>query len=211
MSLCRRCLTTITPAVHDIVVSEIPETISSAQLPRAIFKYVHHKLRIRPSDAPADPTLPQIGAPEASASSSTGREGLEIPNPFLLQKRPFLVDRVDGTIAQFDRYKQHFPVRQQKKLLEKHSRYHLPPSSVNPIPSPPKVIWHQQGEHFGREISWEGVWGIKEKKGVYARRKVMFKGHKRERDRPERDAQTDERVKDMPRRVEEWRSVRSSR
>ena len=35
----------------------------------------------------------------------------------------------------------------------------------------------------------------------------MFKGHKRERERPEKRVVTEERVEDMPRRVEEWRTV----
>lgn len=48
---------------------------------------------------------------------------------------------------------------------------------------------------------------MKENKGLYAGRKVMFKGHKRARERPEKKTVTEERVKDMPRRVDEWRAV----
>lgn len=205
MNATRRLLAATITSLPETGVAELPKSISSAQLPRSIFKYVTSHLRTRTPEQ-GDPSLPQITAP-SHVSSSTAARHVSVPNPFLLQKLPFLVERVDGTFSEMNRYKLHINKRQQKKLLSKHSNHHLPPSSVNPIQSPPKVIWHRKGEHFQTEISWEGDWAVKENKGLYAGRKVMFKGHKRARERPEKKTVTEERVKDMPRRVDEWRAV----
>ena len=206
MNVIRRSLATAAPSLTDVSITQIPEAIFSRQLPKSLLKYVRDKLHSRGADPLGDPSVPQIAAP-SSTSASAGRTQVFIPNPFLLQKIPFLFERADGTIAQMNRYKMFFTKREQKKFLALHDRYHLPPSSINPIPSVPKVIWEQPGEHFGKEIIWRGDWAEEKTKGVYAGRKLMFKGHKRERERPEKRVVTEERIEDMPRRVEEWRTV----
>lgn len=192
-------------AVASTAIVDSPQTISASQLPTPIRKYVQYHLRNRTPDE-ADPSLPQIAAPSCHASSSTAQQ-VGIPNPFLLQKLPRQVARVDGSISEINLYQNRFPKRQQKKLLEKYSPDHLPPSLLNPMSSPPKVVWNGEGEYFDAEITWEGDWAKSKAKGLYSGRKVMFKGHQRARERPEKQAVTKERVADMPRRVEEWRNV----
>lgn len=206
MNASRRVLTAAIPSSPGAAIMEIPQSITSAQLPRSIFKYVLFQLDIQKPQEP-DPTLAQIAAPESEGSQSMIRERVSIPNPFLLQKRTVNIERVDGSLFPLNRYTLHVSKRNQKKLLALHPRYHLPPSSVNPIETPPKVIWEQNGKHFGKEIAWAGDWEVKQQKGLYHGRKVMFKGHKRERERQDKWDTMNERVEDMGRRVEEWRSA----
>ena len=187
-------------------IARIPQSITSAQLPRSIFKYVRLHLDL-PKPQEPNLSLAQIAAPESEGSQPIFRERVHIPNPFLRHKRTVNIERIDGSLFALNRYKLHFSKRNQKKLLALHSRYHLPPSPANPIETPPKVIWEQNGKHFGKEIAWAGEWAVKQQKGLYHGRKVMFKGHKRERERQDKLDMMSERVEDMSRRVEEWRSV----
>lgn len=77
----------------------------------------------------------------------------------------------------------------------------LPPSPINPV-EPVPVQWPT-----GTIINWVGEFKPKEHKSIYANRRLLFKGHKRERERAERKAEVDGRLETMDARIAEWKAV----
>lgn len=59
----------------------------------------------------------------------------------------------------------------------------------------------------GTVINWVGEYKPKEYKSIYANRRQLFKGHKRERERAERKAEVDGRLETMDARIAEWKAV----
>jgi hypothetical protein len=56
-------------------------------------------------------------------------------------------------------------------------------------------------------VTWSGEVGEEQNKTLYGSRRRMFKGHKHERERPERERETKERMSGMEKRINDWRSV----
>lgn len=56
-------------------------------------------------------------------------------------------------------------------------------------------------------VQWAGDASPEVKKTLYEGRRVMFKGHKHEREKPEREKETQERLAGMAKRIEEWQKV----
>lgn len=93
------------------------------------------------------------------------------------------------------------PRRRQKQLLQLYPAHLLPPSPINPV-EPVPVQWPS-----GTVINWVGEYKPKEYKSIYANRRQLFKGHKRERERAERKAEVDGRLETMDARIAEWKAV----
>lgn len=76
----------------------------------------------------------------------------------------------------------------------------LPPSPINPVDALP-VQWGSV------EVKWVGEVTPKEPKSIYANRNTLFKGHKRERERPIRQKEVADRMAGMGKRIAEWKAV----
>ncbi|EJT46262.1 hypothetical protein A1Q1_05091 [Trichosporon asahii var. asahii CBS 2479] len=123
--------------------------------------------------------------------SIAGREdakSIDLPNPFLPSKP-------NGSWCPA-----WIPRRRQKQLLQLYPAHLLPPSPINPV-EPVPVQWPS-----GTVINWVGEYKPKEYKSIYANRRQLFKGHKRERERAERKAEVDGRLETMDARIAEWKA-----
>ncbi|KAJ3485655.1 hypothetical protein NLI96_g4812 [Meripilus lineatus] len=143
----------------------------------------------------------------------------KIPNPFLAQRNP---DTGRWAPAKYS-------LRQQAELIKKArecNMLHLLP----PGPKLPLVQWQKLGQEiwdeneakkssdenaseWKRQVVWEGT--MKEKKvpedallnRLYASRKRMFKGHKWERMKDDREKKINMLMKDMPKRIQRFKAT----
>ena len=205
MAAARRLFSSTPIWSRELVISEIPETISSKDLPKALHKYVRRQLTLLKARAESQGDLspPRITAPESPTSS--GLYQAQIPNPFVVQRNLFDEYLPHPDSPKRYRYGTEFPARLQKKLLEKYPRHVLPPSQLNPLAVPPRIVWHED-MFKGTEITWTGEWRPLPK-GLFANRAKPFKLHKREREHESRKAEIQGRLSTMEQRVEKWRTV----
>lgn len=117
-----------------------------------------------------------------------------VPNPFLVHR------------SSDSAYTERYISRRREKQL----RYWYDPSSIPPSPLSIQAgqdiqLASESGEV--RSIQWAGDASLKTKKTLYEGRRVMFKGHKHEREKPERRKETEERLAGMDKRIEEWKKV----
>ncbi|WVQ93096.1 hypothetical protein IAU59_000160 [Kwoniella sp. CBS 9459] len=183
-----------------------PEVSSSKPIPAKYLPRVLHRQIAR--------RLSSIEAATGSLPATVG-----IPNPFIVQRGP---KRVDSEVTGDERYHWRKPSisnRRQKQLLTWYPSQDLPASKKHapfgmPAGSSRAVEWSN-----GTIISWTGEVRPKirqgeeavagEKKGVYAGRKKMFKGHKDERNRAQKEADREARLAGMEKRINEWRQGRT--
>ncbi|WVF65423.1 hypothetical protein IAT40_000150 [Kwoniella sp. CBS 6097] len=173
----------------------------------------------------------QIAKRLSSIEAATGSipAAVDIPNPFIVQRGS---KRVDSEVTGDERYHWKKPVisnRRQKQLLTWYPSEDLPASQKHtPLGmaagSSRAVEWtngtivnwtgrvrtksQQQQESEGAEAA-VAVAVAGEKKGVYAGRKKMFKGHKDERNRAQKEADREARLAGMEKRISEWRQGRT--
>jgi hypothetical protein len=180
MSIARRLFSTTTRRCEALVNSEAPAQLSPIDLPPTIYTLIARYIAQSP--------------PSASYA---------IPNPFLLHKASTEASSSSSPVPQ------HTPRaisrRREKQLLEHYSGIVLPPSKLNPLSNAPTIRWND-GER-DVTISWAGEVGDEAKKSLYGSRRRMFKGHKHERERPERERETKERMQGMDKRIKDWRAV----
>lgn len=126
-----------------------------------------------------------------------------IPNPFLKHES-------SSGASTSSSVPQHTPRtisrRREKQLLDHYSGFVLPPSDLNRLPETPSIRWVNGEEEV--TVTWSGEVGEEQNKTLYGSRRRMFKGHKHERERPERERETKERMSGMEKRINDWRSVR---
>jgi hypothetical protein len=92
--------------------------------------------------------------------------------------------------------------RRQKQLLAHYGDFALPPSPLNAAALAAELRWED-----GSVVSWAGDAEAKDTNSLYGGRKRMFKGHKHEREKPDKMRDTAERMKGMGKRVEDWKKV----
>ncbi|OCF35688.1 hypothetical protein I317_03212 [Kwoniella heveanensis CBS 569] len=147
---------------------------------------------------------------------------VDIPNPFVVQRGS---KRIDSEVTGDARYHWKKPIisnRRQKQLLTWYPSEDLPASKKHtpmgmPAGSSRAVEWAN-----GTIINWTGEIKTRsttsdeadtvvagEKKGVYAGRKKMFKGHKDERNRAQKEADREARLAGMEKRISDWRQGRT--
>ncbi|ODN80973.1 hypothetical protein L202_03083 [Cryptococcus amylolentus CBS 6039] len=131
---------------------------------------------------------------------------VSIPNPFLLHRAGQRADVSALTgLERFYWRKPQFSARRQKLLLQQYDPSILPPSPLNPTAEPRPIQWED-----GTVINWEGeVLEKAAKQSPYDGRKVMFKGHIDERNKPQKVADRQERMKGMDKRIAAWRKSKA--
>ena len=150
--------------------------------------------RISPSDLPLV-LRSFIDRHLRSAPASTSTQ--TIPNPF--------VGHRSVTASPPRQHQPYITRRRQKILLQSYPPFTLPPSPTNPISDPPRIAWNDGEREL--ELSWEGDWTPKERKDIYASRRIKFKGTRAEREKPQRMKEIAERMAGMDKRIEEYRKV----
>jgi hypothetical protein len=179
MSIARRLFTTTTRRCNGLATPETPAQLSAIDLPPTIYTIIARHIAMSPP-----------------ASTYT------IPNPFLMHK-PSSDASTSSAVPQ------HSPRaisrRREKQLLDHYSGYVLPPSDLNRLPETPSIRWVNGEEEV--TVTWSGEVGEEQNKTLYGSRRRMFKGHKHERERPERERETKERMSGMEKRINDWRSV----
>lgn len=157
---------------------------------------------ITPADLP--PTIYTLIARHIAQSAPS--TSYAIPNPFLTHAP---APNPEAAAASSSTSHQHTPRaisrRREKQLLEHYPEFVLPPSKLNPLASSPTIRW-SDGER-DVDVTWTGEVGEVKPKSLYGSRKRMFKGHKHERERPEREKETKERMQGMEKRIKDWRTV----
>ena len=179
MSIARRLFTTTTRRCNGIATPETPAQLSAIDLPPTIYTIIARHIAMSPP-----------------ASTYT------IPNPFLMHK-PSSDASTSSAVPQ------HSPRaisrRREKQLLDHYSGFVLPPSDLNRLPETPSIRWVNGEEEV--TVTWSGEVGEEQNKTLYGSRRRMFKGHKHERERPERERETKDRMSGMEKRINDWRSV----
>jgi hypothetical protein len=179
MSIARRLFTTTTRRCNGLANPETPAQLSAIDLPPTIYTIIARHIAMSPP-------------------SST----YTIPNPFLMHK-PSSDASTSTSVPQ------HSPRaisrRREKQLLDHYSGFVLPPSDLNRLPETPSIRWVNGEEEV--TVTWSGEVGEEQNKTLYGSRRRMFKGHKHERERPERERETKERMSGMEKRINDWRSV----
>jgi hypothetical protein len=179
MSIARRFFTTTTRRCNGLATPETPAQLSAIDLPPTIYTIIARHIAMSPP-----------------ASTYT------IPNPFLMHK-PSSDASTSSSVPQ------HSPRaisrRREKQLLDHYSGFVLPPSDLNRLPETPSIRWVNGEEEV--TVTWSGEVGEEQNKTLYGSRRRMFKGHKHERERPERERETKERMSGMEKRINDWRSV----
>jgi hypothetical protein len=179
MSIARRLFTTTTRRCNGLATPETPAQLSAIDLPPTIYTIIARHIAMSPP-------------------SST----YTIPNPFLMHK-PSSDASTSSSVPQ------HSPRaisrRREKQLLDHYSGFVLPPSDLNRLPETPSIRWVNGEEEV--TVTWSGEVGEEQNKTLYGSRRRMFKGHKHERERPERERETKERMSGMEKRINDWRSV----
>lgn len=181
MSIARRLFSTTVERLNVLADGQAPTHISTADLPPTIYTLIAR----------------HIAQSEPSTSYS-------IPNPFLTHRAVATTE-----VPEVSTSHQHTPRaisrRREKQLLEHYPDFVLPPSKLNPLSTTPTIRWNDGQRDV--EIVWTGELGDLKPKSLYGSRKRMFKGHKHERERPERERETQERMQGMDKRINDWRSV----
>jgi hypothetical protein len=182
MSIARRLFTTTTRRCNALANPETPAQLSAIDLPPTIYTIIARHIAISPP-----------------ASTYT------IPNPFLMHKP-------SSDASSSSSVPQHTPRaisrRRERQLLDHYSGIVLPPSDLNRLPETPSIRWVNGEEEV--TVTWSGEVGEEQNKTLYGSRRRMFKGHKHERERPERERETKERMSGMEKRINDWRSVSRS-
>jgi hypothetical protein len=144
-------------------------------------------------------------------SGVSTEETIHVPNPFLLQQFPSSLRSAEDDGPLYLQSRTFFTNRRQKLMLEKYQAEVLPPSLLNPQEDPATVIWNEPGVWQGKQIIWSGEWKPQssQPKGLFSNRRVMFRTHKYERIKQEREDEIEHRVETMAQRVEIWRQVSS--
>lgn len=185
MSIARRLFSTTIRRADALAESGMPTHISPADLPPTIYTLIARYIA------------------QSAPSSSYA-----IPNPFLTHQASASTEASSSTSAAASAH-QHTPRaisrRREKQLLEHYPEFVLPPSKLNPLPSSPTIRWNDGQREV--DITWAGELGDIKPKSLYGSRKRMFKGHKHERERPERERETQERLQGMEKRIKDWRTV----
>jgi hypothetical protein len=180
MSIARRLFTTTSRRCEALVNTETPAQLSPIDLPPTIYTLIARYIAQSP--------------PSTTYS---------IPNPFLMHKPSAEASSSSAAPQNIPRA---ISRRREKQLLEHYSGIVLPPSKLNPIGEAPTIRWNDGEKEV--TIQWAGEVGDETKKSLYGSRRRMFKGHKHERERPERERETKERMQGMEKRIKDWRVVR---
>ncbi|KAK8843976.1 hypothetical protein IAR55_006768 [Kwoniella newhampshirensis] len=165
-----------------------PSTPIPAQLlPRVLYRQIEQRISNR-------------------SRSGKRPEVVSLPNPFLLHRGAQRADFESSDEARYNWRQPSISNRRQKQLLQYYSGADLPASKLNPQALTREVQWTD-----GTIIRWEGEVKIKEeaKKGVHAGRKRMFKGHRDERDKPQKEADRQGRLDGMEKRIAEWKKSKA--
>ena len=181
MSIARRLFSTTVSRLNVLTEGQAPPHISTADLPPTIYTLIAR----------------HIAQSEPSTSYS-------IPNPFLTHRAATTTEAEGSSSHQYT--PRAISRRREKQLLEHYPEFVLPPSKLNPLSTTKSNIRWNDGER-DVEIIWTGELGDLKEKSLYGSRKRMFKGHKHERERPERERETQERLQGMDKRINDWRSV----
>ena len=187
--------------------SQVPPVIEFELLPSAIKQWVNFSIQGRYTSNGNASTVANGKMPYMRRDPRQYNRGptsaIPIPNPFLrhrieLDTELFLPGQKPETrvISPISRLLQ-------KHYARKYPRHTLPPSTKNPLTNPPLIA---KGDLL---LRYSPDWTLfpQVKKGLYAGRVRLFKGHKRERIRHIRQEEMAERMEGMERRVEKWRAV----
>ncbi|WWD21369.1 hypothetical protein CI109_105854 [Kwoniella shandongensis] len=186
-SITRRLFSTSSRVCSESLPFDPSTPVPAQLLPRVLYRQVERRL----SNVPRSGKQPEV---------------VSLSNPFLLHRG---VQRADSESSDEPRYHWRQPTishRRQKQLLQYYSGVDLPASKLNPQGVAREVQWTD-----GTIVRWQGEVRVKEdaKKGVYAGRKRMFKGHRDERDKPQKEADRQTRLDGMEKRIAEWKKSKA--
>ncbi|ORX39146.1 hypothetical protein BD324DRAFT_649235 [Kockovaella imperatae] len=134
---------------------------------------------------------------------------IRVPNPFLRHRRQLETEKFGEDLRPESKVVSPIARRKQVRLVRKYPALLLPPSVRNPV-TPPPIKMDIEGLGV-RYIRYGPDWKLfpEIKKGMYAGRAIIFKGHKRERIREVRRQEIAERVAGMDERVRKWREAKA--
>lgn len=158
---------------------------------------------------------------ELTADAPKSRNALQLPNPFIPRRNPKTGKWIEPK----------YSLRRQAELIKKakasNTVHLLPPGPKLPRPSVLAAALSLQAKHaavdakkpvakevWANPVRWEGKFVAKEVAGadvgtrLYAGKKRMFKGHRWERLREKRDKKRSVLMRDMARRVHNYKAVR---
>ena len=187
--------------------SEIPPIIDYHLLPSPIKQWIDFSIKGQYTSSGNASTVARGKMPymmkDPASYYRKGTSPIKIPNPFLrhrmqLDTELFLHDQKPETtvISPISR-------QLQKYYARKYPRYILPPSTRNPLSNPPLI----RKDDMLLRYSPNWTYFPQVKKGLYAGRVRLFKGHRRERIRHIRKQEIADRMEGMERRIEKWRTV----
>ncbi|WVR08968.1 hypothetical protein IAU60_006027 [Kwoniella sp. DSM 27419] len=187
----RRLLSTSSRLAQEAVApSDSSSPVAASSLPRLLQKQIAKRLL-------------QVG-------SSTGSipPVVEVVNPFVLQRGSRRADSEITGEARYHWRKPEISNRRQKQMLALYPGFNLPASRLNHQGLDRPVQWDE-----GVTIKWTGevkraTEGPVQKKGTYSGRKTMFKGHKDERDKAQKQADRKARMDGMEKRIADWKQGR---
>ncbi|WVQ81112.1 hypothetical protein IAT38_003234 [Cryptococcus sp. DSM 104549] len=167
-----------------------PYRTSAHRLPGVIHRFIAHRLNVGKDTNPQSPETPIV-----------------VPNPFYQYR---IAERATLSDLTGRRRWVWLPApvnhRRQKSLLNMYYGRDLPRSADNPEGAL-EVEWTD-----GRIIQFETDVSTQTDKtgGPYAGRKVMFKGHKDEREKKAKEAERQMLLAGMEKRVDAWRKTRAA-
>ncbi|WVW79487.1 hypothetical protein I302_101456 [Kwoniella bestiolae CBS 10118] len=171
----------------------------------------------------------RISSLEISSEDGSLPSKINIPNPFLVQRMNRRSAESDLTgEARYNWKKPAISNRRQKQLLQFYPSIDLPLSTKSPRPSSSsgsesaelsEIVGVSRPVKFNEKITinWTGQLPYKAQekevdegvKSLYTGRKVMFKGHKDERNRTQKLADRQARLDGMEKRIRDWRQGRN--
>ncbi|ORY33126.1 hypothetical protein BCR39DRAFT_586684 [Naematelia encephala] len=176
---------------------DIENKISFRALPIPIFKYIKRQLDKREEWLETDPKNPNLRHSEIPLITL-------VDNPFLMHRVHVSVESPLRNQPPKIKYRRVFSPRRQALMVKSYGRLVLPPSPKNQLANPPLVEWLD-----GRWIQWFGEFEKPQRKGLYANRPVLFKGHIRERIKQARKDEIQARVDTMDERIARWKASKT--
>ncbi len=147
--------------------------------------------------------------------SNPGSSSVEVPNPFLPQRRYRQSPSASATSSLEESSTSsskhvvppYISKRRQKQLFDFHDAESLPPTTLEKTIDQTASTTYGTDGSPGLTVSWTGDRLSKGDKSLYGGRKVQFRLHKHEREKHLRVKDTQDRMAGMDKRIDDWRSV----